>query len=580
MRLFAPNRSHEEREVRGKLKAVVFDLDDTLYDCTGTLLEASRRRAAKVLVESGLPLSGDQALDLQRELAEQQGPHFLVFDEIARRYGLDDEVIEKAYRAYNSDAVGDIELFPDVVPTLEFLRAHGVLCFLLTSGIHKRQSAKIRKLGLEQAFDETAIIDVDRGGLMSESLRYLLDKHRLRPDEALVVGDRPQEEIRVGNDLGATTAQVLHGRFSAFEPRDNRERAEYRIAGVFQIPTILRLVNVNKPPQSLKIVAIGGGTGLPIVLEGCKTYCRDLTAIVTVTDSGRSSGRLRDELGILPPGDARNCLVALSEPGQRERLLNQLFQYRFDRGSLAGTSLGNLVIAAMTDIEGSFERGIRVLSRLLSIQGQVLPPTLEDCHICAELEDGSTREGEVNVREVGKPPIRRVYLKPEAPPAHDEAVQAILNADIVVIGPGSLYTSVISNLLVPGIREALARTEASKAYICNIVTQPGQTDGLVASGHLRAVLETIGKDGVDYALVNTQRPSDQIMERYRAEGAGFVEPDDALDGLNVPIVKADLAEDLDITRVLWEKQDLLRHHPDKLADAICRVYTGLSPASP
>jgi len=566
--------------VRGKLKAVVFDLDDTLYDCTGTLLDASRRRAAKVLVESGLPLSRDQALDLQRELAAQHGPHFLVFDEIARRYGLGNEVIEKAYRAYNSDAVGDIELFPDVVPTLEFLRARGVLCFLLTSGIHKRQSAKIRKLGLEQAFDETAIVDVDRGGLMGEALRYLLDKHRLRPDEALVVGDRPQEEIRIGNDLGATTAQVLHGRFSAFEPRDSRERAEYRIAGVFQVPTILRLVNMNKPPQSLKIVAIGGGTGLPIVLEGCKTYCRDLTAIVTVTDSGRSSGRLRDELGILPPGDARNCLVALSESGQRERLLNRLCQYRFDRGSLAGTSLGNLVIAAMTDIEGSFERGIRVLSRLLNIQGQVLPPTLEDCHICAELEDGTTREGEVNVREVGKPPIRRVYLKPEAPPAHDEAVQAILNADIVVIGPGSLYTSVISNLLVPGIREALVRTEASKAYVCNIVTQPGQTDGLVASGHLRAVLEALGEAGVDYALVNTQRPSDQIMERYRAEGAGFVEPDDGLDGLNVPIVKAHLAEDLDITRVLWEKQDLLRHHPDKLADAICRVYADLSPASP
>jgi len=391
--------------VRGKLKAVVFDLDDTLYDCTGTLLEASRRRAAKVLVESGLPLSGDQALDLQRELAEQQGPHFLVFDEI------------------------------------------------------------------------------------------------LRPDEALVVGDRPQEEIRVGNDLGATTAQVLHGRFSAFEPRDNRERAEYRIAGVFQIPTILRLVNVNKPPQSLKIVAIGGGTGLPIVLEGCKTYCRDLTAIVTVTDSGRSSGRLRDELGILPPGDARNCLVALSEPGQRERLLNQLFQYRFDRGSLAGTSLGNLVIAAMTDIEGSFERGIRVLSRLLSIQGQVLPPTLEDCHICAELEDGSTREGEVNVREVGKPPIRRVYLKPEAPPAHDEAVQAILNADIVVIGPGSLYTSVISNLLVPGIREALrAGRRAERLERADRRSLPGR-----GSGHHQGAVGEAGP---------AQAPSGQAGRRH------------------------------------------------------------------
>ncbi len=566
--------------MRGKLKAVVFDLDDTLYDCTGTLLEASRRRAAQVLIESGLPLTEEQALELQRDLAEQRGAHFLVFDEIARRYALDDEVIERAYRAYNSDAVGDIDLFADVMPTLKFLRSQGILCFLLTSGIHKRQSVKVRKLGLEKAFDEIAIIDVDRGELMSESLRYLLEKYRLRPDEALVVGDRPQEEIRIGNDLGATTAQLLHGRFSTFEPRDERERPGYRISGVFQLPTILRLLNVGKPPDSLRIVAIGGGTGLPIVLEGCKTYCREVTAIVTVTDSGRSSGRLRDELGILPPGDARNCLVALSESGQRERVLNELFQYRFSQGSFAGMSLGNLAIAAMTDIQGSFERGIRVLSQLLNIRGKVLPPTLEACHICAELQDGTTRDGEVNVRQVGKPRIVRVYLKPEAPPAYDEAVQAILSADIVVIGPGSLFTSVISNLLVPGIRDALIRTEARKAFVCNIVTQPGQTDGFAASDHLRAVLEATGKDAVDYALVNVQRPSDQVMGPYLAEGAAFVEPDDALGEFSLPIVKAHLAEDLDTTRVLWEKQDLLRHHPDKLADAICRIYAGLSPASP
>ncbi len=563
----------------GPLKAVVFDLDDTLYDCTGTLLDASRRRAAHVLVESGLPLSEDDALALQRELADTFGPHFLVFDEIARRYSLDNDTIDRAYRAYNSDEVGDIRPFPDVPGTLRFLRDRGIRCFLLTSGVHRRQSTKITKLGLENAFDDVIVNDAERGELMSESLRYLLEKHRLRPEQALVVGDRPPEEIRVGNDLGTVTAQMLHGRFSAFEPRDSGEEADYRITRIFQVPTLVRLANMNKPPDALRIVAVGGGTGLPIVLEGCKTYCNELTAIVTVTDSGRSSGRLRDELGILPPGDARNCLIALSEPGQKERLLNQLFQYRFSQGSFDGMSMGNLAIAAMTDIEGSFERGIRVLSRLLNIRGKVVPPTVADCHICAELEDGSIREGEVNVRGPDKPPIRRIYLKPEAPPACQAAVEDILAADIVVIGPGSLFTSVLANVLVPGIRDALAQTGALKIYVGNIVTQPGQTDGFNASDHLRSVLQHIGPDGLDCAVFNSRFPSDAMLERYRSEGAEIVALDPALHELGVRVVEADLVEDLDGTRVLWEKQDLLRHHPDKLADTICRVYGELEPGA-
>ncbi len=561
----------------GPIKAVVFDLDDSLYDCTGTLIEASRRRAARVLAEAGLPMGEEEALRLQRDLAEEHGPHFLVFDEIARQYGLDNDAIDAAYRAYQSDEVGEISLFPDVLPTLEFLRSQGVLCLLLSSGLHRRQSTKIEKLGLCDAFDEVMINDADRGVLLSECLRYLLEKHRLRGGEVLLVGDRPSEEIRAGNDLGALTAQMMHGRFSSFEPRDERERPDYRISGVFQVPTLLRLANINKPPQSLRIVAMGGGTGLPIVLEGCKTYCGNLTAIVTVTDSGRSSGRLRDELGILAPGDARNCLIALSEPGQKERLLNQLFQYRFRRGSFEGMSLGNLAIAAMTDLEGSFERGIRVLSDLLSIRGKVLPPTLTNCHVCAELADGSTREGEVSVRGLDKPPIRRVYLKPEDPPAYEEAVRDILNADLVVIGPGSLYTSVLVNVVVPGIREALTQTDALKVYVGNVVTQPGQTDGFRASDHLRAVVQHLGEGVLDYALFNTRRPAEDLLERYRAEGADFVDIDDGLARLGVQTAGADMVEDLDGTRVLWEKQDLLRHHPDKLADAVCRVFAGLSP---
>ena len=564
----------------GPLRAVVFDLDDTLYDCTGTLVEASRRRAAQMLVKAGLPMTVDEALALQDELAASRGQHFLVFDEIARRYNLDDDIIDDAYRAYNSDEVGEITAFPDVKPTLKFLRSQGVLCFLLTSGLHRRQSTKIRKLGLKNSFDEVVINDTERGELMGECMRYLLGRHRLRPEELLVVGDRPQEEIRVGKELGAATAQMLHGRFSAFEPRDASEQPDYRITRLFQVPTLLKLANLGKPPQALRIVALGGGTGLPIVLEGCKTYCSNLTAIVTVTDSGRSSGRLRDELGILPPGDARNCLIALSQPGERERLLNGLFQYRFDQGSFTGMSLGNLIIAAMIDTEGSFERGIRVLSELLNIRGRVLPPTAANCDLCAELKDGTVKEGEVAVREPGKAPIERVFLKPEDPPACDEAVQDILAADIVVIGPGSLFTSVIPNILVPGIRTALAQTKAVKIYIGNIVTQPGQTDAFTSTDHLRNLVRYAGPGVVDFAVFNCRVPGEDILERYRREGAEVVVAEPGLQRLGTKIVESDLGEDLDGKRGLWEKQDLLRHHPDKLADVICRIYGGLPPLTP
>jgi len=563
--------------VTGPIKAVVFDLDDTLYDCTGTLVEASRRRAAQVLVESGLPLTEQETLALQAQLANEYGPTFLVLDEIARRYDIGREALDRAFHAYNSDEVGEICAFPDVMPTLTFLRGQGVLCFLLTSGIYKRQSTKIAQLGLGDAFDEIVINDIERGVLLSECMRYVFAKYHLRAEEVLVVGDRPQEEIRIGKDLGAATAQMLHGRFSSLEPRDAREVPDYRITHIFQVPTLVRLANMNKTPDALRIVAIGGGTGLPIVLEGCKAYCRRPTAIVTVTDSGRSSGRLRTELGILPPGDARNCLIALSEPGESERLLNQLFQYRFQQGTFEGMSLGNLAIAAMSDIEGSFRRGVEVLSRLLNIQGQVLPPTATNCHIFAELEDGAVRKGEVSVRGLNKPPIKRVYLQPEHPEACQQAVDSILNADIVVIGPGSLYTSVISNLLVPGIRDAVAQTRALKIYVSNIVTQPGQTDGFSAADHLRTVVRYAGEGTIDYAVVNAHFPPEKILERYRKEGAEIVGPHDELRHCGPQIVEADMVEEFDSQRVLWEKQDLLRHHPDKLADVVCRIYAGIPP---
>jgi len=559
--------------MRTSFRAVIFDLDDTLFDCTGSLVEASRRRAANALVQAGLPMSAEEALELQQQLAESHGPHFLVFDEIGRRYGLDDDALEAAFHAYNSEEVAaDIAPFPDVLPTLQMLRRQGILCFLLTVGNHRRQQAKVRKLGLEDELDEVLVNDTDRGALISECMRYFVRKYDLHPQEVLVIGDRPSEEIRFGNELGMVTAQMLHGRFSMAKPRDQFEVPQYRINNIFQVPTILRLADMGKVPANLRVVAIGGGTGLPIVLEGCKAYSQNLTAVVAVTDSGRSSGKLRDELGILAPGDIRNCLVALSEPGPTERQINELFQYRFRNGSLEGMSVGNIIIAAMTDMAGNFENGIRAIGSLLNIKGKVLPSTVTDCHVCAELEDGTIVEREVSVRGLGKPPIKRVFLEPEDVEALDETISEIRNADIIVLGPGSLFTSVIPNVLVPAVREAIRRSRATRCYVCNVMTQPGQTEGFSASRHCRALLDHLGEDALDCVVLNSVAPPEDMLRRYREEGAEIVEADAGLDDLGVRVVQTDLIEDVSESRVLWEKQDLLRHDPDKLSDAIFRLY--------
>jgi uncharacterized cofD-like protein len=328
----------------------------------------------------------------------------------------------------------------------------------------------------------------------------------------------------------------------------------------------------GKTHGNLKILAIGGGTGLPIALEGLKTYSENLTAIVTVTDSGRSSGVIREQYGILPPGDVRNCLVALSETEEQEKDLYQLFQYRFNKGSLNGMSLGNLLMTALTDMTGSFDQAIKKASKILTIKGKVLPSTLTSTHICAELKDGSVVEEEFNVRAPRKAPIERVFLKSNDAECLPDAISEIEKADIIVIGPGSLYTSVISNLLVGGIKNALQSTKAVKIYLCNIVTQPGQTDNYTASDHIKAVIKYLGEGILDYVLVNNNFPREEIIEKYRKEDADIVALDENLEKNNVTVEVTDLIENIEQKRVLWEKQDLIRHDPEKLADSICRIY--------
>ena len=558
------------------MKAIIFDLDDTLYDCTGSLLEASRRRAAKVMVEAGLKCTEEEALSMQKELSEKYGPYYLVFNEIAKKFGLDNEFVDSALKAYNSDEVSDIQLFPDVVPTLEKLAQEKYKLFLLTTGIHRRQRKKIERLKLDPYFDEIIVNDQEVGLLMNDCFEAILKKYSLNPRNVVVVGDRVREELRIAKSLGMVTVQMLHGRFKHEAAYDASGKPNYKIKRTFQLPTVLKLRNFGRAPDQLRIAAIGGGTGLPRALEGLKTYSENLTAIVTVTDSGRSSGIIRKQYGVLPPGDARNCLIALSETEEKGKDLYQLFQYRFDKGTLNGMSLGNLLMAALTDITGSFEQAIKKASKILTIKGKVLPSTLTSTHICAELKDGTVVEEEFNVRAPQKSPIEKVFLKSNNVECTPDAISEINQADIVILGPGSLYTSIISNLLVGGIKEALQNSNAVKIYICNIVTQPGQTDNYTTSDHINTITKYLGDGVLDYVLVNNNFPREELMEKYREGGSEIVDIDTYLEKTNVKVETTDLIENIEQKRILWEKQDLIRHDPEKLADSICRVYAQVS----
>ncbi len=256
-----------------------------------------------------------------------------------------------------------------------------------------------------------------------------------------------------------------------------------------------------------RIVALGGGTGLPVLLRGLKAYTTNLTAIVTVADDGGSSGRLRRDLGILPPGDFRNNIAALARD---EGLMSRLFQYRFGEGGLEGHSFGNLFITALSGVTGSFEQALAECSRVLAIQGKVLPSALANVTLVAELrEDGgnSTRRvvGESAIPE-NKGIIERIFLQPDDIPAYPEAVRAILSADLIVLGPGSLFTSILPNLLVSGIAEAIRRSRALKIYVCNVATQRGETDGFSMHDHVSAIEQQAGESLFDVVLVNDEFP--------------------------------------------------------------------------
>jgi uncharacterized cofD-like protein len=314
--------------------------------------------------------------------------------------------------------------------------------------------------------------------------------------------------------------------------------------------------------QGYRIVVIGGGTGLSTMLRGLKEYSSNLTAIVTVTDDGGSSGRLTRDFQMPPPGDIRNCLVALADA---EPLMQQLFQYRFHQGgeALEGHSFGNLLIAAMMNITGDFEEAVRQTSRVLAIRGRVLPSTLRHVRVYAELLDGTMVEGEQAISGAQQP-IRRMGLSdPDAEPL-DETLSAIATADAIIIGPGSVYTSIVPNFLVKNIADAVAASPAVKVYVCNVMTQPHETDGFAASDHIRAVIEQARRRVFDYVLVNTTAPSEELVRRYESAASYFVHPDlEQIRALGFRPVAGDYLSE----------SAVLRHDSAKLSQAIVRLLT-------
>lgn len=279
---------------------------------------------------------------------------------------------------------------------------------------------------------------------------------------------------------------------------------------------------VQKVVRRPKIVVIGGGTGLSVMLRGLKEKPLDITAIVTVADDGGSSGVLRKELQIPPPGDIRNVLSALADA---EPLLAEVLQYRFKNGSgLAGHTLGNLMLAAMTDIEGDFVTGIKQLSQVLAVRGKVLPAANRAIVLKAEMQDGTIVTGESNIPKANGS-IKRVFLEPKDVEALPEAVEALEQADAILIGPGSLYTSIMPNLIVPKLAQAIVNSDAVKLFVCNVMTQPGETDNYTVSDHLDAIYEHIGHHLFDYVIVNNGEIPPHVESKYAEIGAKAVHLD-------------------------------------------------------
>jgi 2-phospho-L-lactate transferase/gluconeogenesis factor (CofD/UPF0052 family)/FMN phosphatase YigB (HAD superfamily) len=641
-----------------RVKAVIFDLDGTLFDL-GPLVSAARQRVARLLHECGFFPSEADAIRRIEDLERNHGPYYssspyyFAFYDIAkslgsdnpelcqkflnqqheRRRATDTDEVESFVRAleavYNREDVEMIAPYPDAVQALTELKSLGCKLILLTVGRTSRQKNKIDQLGVASYFDR---IIMEGPPSHDYWISEILDEYGYKPEEVAIVGDRTQDEIRSGNTLGLTTVWLRRGRFGEVDPGEG-DRPDYTIGFLSQVSTLINLSRIGKDSASFRTVVIGGGTGLPTVLRGIRNYDRSPTAIVAVTDTGASSGRIRWNLGVQPPGDIRNALTALADPSRVSPGLYNVFHHRFPNdeskaGIFKNDHIGNFLVAALTQQLGNFQEAIHTASEMLAVQGTVLPSSIDNVDICAELEDGEHRYTEWMVRKPGKPALKEAYLvrnadilaelekrggaldrviDPETGQvevhgrgdqdfdtarnevvAPSEAIEAIRNADLVILGPGSLFTSVITNLLVPEIRQALIDRDRGKTfYVCNITTQPGQSDGFLASDHIAALFrhlkETSDGDLIDHVLVQDPRVFHSekgqawspLLEQYKKDGKVLVACDeDALDAA-AKWTRADFVEEFSPEVMGRGLGDFISHDSNKVADALCRTYCGL-----
>ncbi|MBS09976.1 MAG: hypothetical protein CME19_00040 [Gemmatimonadetes bacterium] len=651
----------EHQRIQGlmqNIKAVIFDLDGTIFDLA-PLVRAARERVATLLYENTFFDSQADAIDQIESLERKHGPYYssspyyFAFYDIAkdlceqkpdachaflgdrneRRRESDTDEIESFVRileqAYNHQDVETIKPFPDAIQTLEELKAAGCHLVLLSLGRPSRQQNKIDRLGIAPYFHRI----INEGPPSHDYwINEVLEDNAFAPEEVVIVGDRTQDEIRSGNTLGLTTVWLKRGRFGEIEPGEG-DRPDYTIGFLSQLSTLVHLARSGKDSGSLRTVVIGGGTGLPTVLRGIRTYDKSPTAIVAVTDTGASSGRIRWNLGVQPPGDIRNALTALSDPTTVSPGLYSVFHHRFPNdeaqsGIFKNDHIGNFLVAALTQQTGSFQNAIQTASEMLGVQGTILPSSIDNVDICAELEDGEHRYTEWMVRKPGKPPLKEAYLlqnadilaeldrdggaltriideatgqvEVHAPSgeslaverntarAPSEAADAIRTADLVILGPGSLFTSVITNLLVPEIRQALIDRDLGKTlYVCNITTQPGQSDGFEASDHLRALMSHLPEESrdslLDHVLVQDPRIFESekgqawapLLEQYAADGKVLVACDQERLDQMATWTRADFVEEFSPDVMDRGVGDFISHDSNKAADAVCRTYCGL-----
>ncbi|KAF4320735.1 hypothetical protein BBO99_00001377 [Phytophthora kernoviae] len=604
-----PPAAHPRRR---RVRAVAMIIDDVLYDHSGLLSHlAIDRGVAQLLNEGAFPTNAAafEALQTFRNAygLRKRFPRFvdsLVGGPKAKLSPAQAQRVITAYYESNVPEARTIKPFPGARNTLLELQDGGACRLaLLLIGKPDVQRERLKALGVDDLFHQVVYVSPNPSlAQVTSAMKQLARQLELPTSEIMFVGRKAFYEIKAANTVGMLTSRVLFGKYTSVMPTDEMEQPNFQIESIGQLMPIIKLA--DQEMLQPKIVAIGGGTGLAVLLKELRHYPADLTAVVTVFDSGRHSGALRKYLGILPPGDIRNCLVALSDS---DELLSKLMNYRFRDNFMEGCSLGNLLLAALTDLQGGFDRAVSSIADILNIHGSVLPATLESTELCAELTDGSTVVSEVNVRSPfvpdendgnpsgsesstssssGSPPstppkpenqqgrekkapIKRVYLQNPDVQAFEPAVRAIEDADIIVLSPGGFYTSIIATLLVPGIRDAIARSAGATVYVSNVTTQNGQTDGYTLGKTLEVLSTYLGANAIDYVIANNAQPPEDVLAPYVERGEQLLLPTPEMIASKHPVLLQGqtFQEDLVAGHVAreWRKTPMLKHSGARVA---------------